>query len=87
MGETQRKLQQYPESLTNTQSALQIFQDIGYRQGEAEALLNLAKLHHDTNDTTQALHLCQQALAIASDLGIPLKAECEELLRELSGEK
>jgi len=86
-GDIQRKLKQYPDSLANTQAALKIFQDIGDRANEAEALLNLAKLHYDTNDTTQALQLCQKALAIASELGIPLKAECETLLRELNGEE
>jgi len=87
LGDIQRKLHQVPESLANIQAALQIFQDIDDRANEAEALLNLAKLHRDTNNSTQALHLCQQALAIASDLGIPLKAECETLLRELNGDE
>jgi len=86
-GETQRELQQYPESFVNSRAALEVFQEIGSPCGEAHALLNLAKLHHDTNDTTHALHLCQQALAIASDLGIPLKDDCETLLRELAGEE
>nr|WP_088894923.1 tetratricopeptide repeat protein [Leptolyngbya ohadii] len=84
LGETQRKLQQYSESLANNQAALQIFQQIGDRTNEAKALLNLAKLYHDLNDTPTALPLCQQALALASELGIPLKADCEELLDKLT---
>jgi len=56
------------------------------RTNEVHALLNLANLHRDLNDNTQAVQFCQQSLAIASDLGIPLKDDCETLLRELAGD-
>ena len=46
-----------------------------------------AKLHHDIDDNPQSLKFCQQALAIASDLGIPPKTDCETLLWELTGDE
>jgi tetratricopeptide (TPR) repeat protein len=83
MGATRFKLKQYPDSLTNNQSTLEIFREIGSREGEAEALKNLADLHQALGEEKVAWQYCQQALAIAIELGIPLKAECEALLSEL----
>ena len=83
MGETQLKLNDYPESLTNIQAALEIFQEIGYRANEADALKNLAELYQATDEIEVARQYVQQALALATALGIPLKAECEALLAEL----
>ncbi len=86
LGETQLKLKEYPESLTNTQAALEIFQEIGARAGEAEALKNLAELHQALGEVEVARLYGQQALALATELGIPLKAECEALLQQLGSE-
>jgi tetratricopeptide (TPR) repeat protein len=83
MGETQLKLKEYPESLTNNQAALEIFQEIGDRTNEAEAFKNLAKLHQALVEVEVARQYGQQALALATELGIPLKAECETLLEKL----
>ena len=82
-GETQLQLNQYPESLANSQAALEIFQEIGNRPGEAEALKNLAELHQALGEVETARQYGQQALALATELGIPLKAECEALMQEL----
>jgi hypothetical protein len=73
-------------TLINNQTALEIFQAIGDRTNEAYAFFNLAKLHHDLIGNNTALQYCQQALSITSDLDIPLKDDCKELLRELNGD-
>jgi tetratricopeptide (TPR) repeat protein len=83
MGATQLKLEQYPESLTNNQTALDIFREIGDRANEAEALKNLAELHQALGKVEVARQYCEQALALVTELGIPLKAECEKLMTEL----
>lgn len=83
MGEAQFKKQQYSESLTNNQTALQIFREIGHREGEAETLINLAKVNQDLGKIEVAQRHCQQSLALATDLNIPLKEKCEALMEEL----
>ncbi len=83
MGETQIKLKQYSESLTNNQAALEIFQEIGSRQGEAYALKNLAELHYALGKIDLARQYCQQALVLATELGLPLAADCEALQLKL----
>ncbi|MCU0549401.1 MAG: tetratricopeptide repeat protein [Leptolyngbya sp. Prado105] len=73
------KLGQYSEALPHLQVSLKISQDIGDRDGEAEALLRLAELHQKTGLIGLARQECDRALAIATELGIPLVKECEEL--------
>ena len=87
LGETFLKIDQYPESLTHNQAALEIFREIGDRRDEAEALKNLAALHQALGEIETARRYCQQALALATALGIPLAAECEALGRELGEEE
>src|SRR5262249_3655659 len=55
------------------QQALELFRDLGARQGEAEALNNLGQLATRTSATQQARGHHVQALAIARDLGVPLE--------------
>src|SRR5262249_44661110 len=57
----------------NHQQALELFRDLGARQGEAEALNNLGQLATRTSATQQARGHHVQALAIARDLGVPLE--------------
>jgi len=45
---------------------------IGDRATEAEVYKNLADLHHQTGQSQLARAFCQQALAIALELRIPL---------------
>ncbi|MDX2217100.1 MAG: tetratricopeptide repeat protein [Oculatellaceae cyanobacterium bins.114] len=87
MGATQLKLEQYSESLANNQAALKIFREIGDRANEAEALKNLAEVHQALGEIKVPREYCQQALAVATELGIPLKADCEKLLEELEQEE
>jgi tetratricopeptide (TPR) repeat protein len=83
IGATQLKLKQYPDSLRNNQIALEIFREIGDRTNEAEALKNLAELHQALGELGVARQYGQQALALSTELGISLKAECEALMAEL----
>ena len=86
MGETQLKLGQYSDTLACNQAALEICQEIGLREEEATALRNLAEVSQALNDKEMARQYCQQALALATELGIPLLAECEELQQQLEEE-
>jgi len=43
---------------------------------EAEALKNLAELHQKLGEAEVARGYCEQALALATELGIPLGEEC-----------
>ena len=72
------------EALGNLQAALNIFQDVKKAEAnESEALKNLAELHQALGEIGVARQYARQALALATELGIPLKAECEALLAEL----
>ncbi len=83
LGGTQLKLKHYSESLIHNEWALEIFQEICMREGEAEALKNLAELHQALGEVEVARQYGRQALALATELGIPLSAECEALLQTL----
>ncbi len=83
LGNTNNSLQQYSESLTNSQTALVIFQEIGDQAVVAEVLKNLAEVHQSLGEVEVARQYCQQGLALATELGIPLAAECEALLLKI----
>jgi len=86
IGEAQLRLRKYPESLKYNQAALEIFREVGDRTNEAEALKGLAELHHTLGEIELAKQYCQQVLALATELGIPLAAECQNLMEELEKE-
>jgi tetratricopeptide (TPR) repeat protein len=83
MGGVQLKLEKYPESLIYNQMALEIFHDIHDRTSEAKALKNLAELHQALGEIDVARQYCEQALALAIELSIPLAAECRKLQEEI----
>ncbi|MGB3493635.1 MAG: tetratricopeptide repeat protein [Elainellaceae cyanobacterium] len=87
LGVTQLKLKQYSEALSNLTTVLAIFRELGGRNGEAEVLKGLAELHQALGEVETARQYGQQALALATELGIPLKAECETLLAELNQDR
>ncbi|MBD3884133.1 tetratricopeptide repeat protein [Phormidium tenue FACHB-886] len=80
------RLEQCSEALEYLQASLEIFQEIGDREGEAEALLRLAELHQKIGSIELARQECARALAIATELGIPLVKECEALKQQLEEE-
>ncbi|MBZ8182667.1 helix-turn-helix domain-containing protein [Oscillatoria salina] len=51
-----------------------------------ELLLRLAELHLELNNPTLALDYCNKALAIATELDIPLAAKCQALQEKLLSE-
>ncbi len=81
---THIKLGNYAEAMENYCAGLLIFQEIGYVQGEAEALKDLAELHQALGEVAVAQQYCQQALGLATELGIPLAAECEALQQKMA---
>jgi len=59
---------------------------VSSRNDEAEALKNLAELHQKLGAIELARQECDQALAIAIELGIPLAKECQDLKVQLEQE-
>jgi len=87
LGNALGKLQQYPEAFEVLQKSLKISKNIGDREGESHTLRILAELHQDLGECDVARQYCQQALALATELGIPLVAECEALQLKIENEK
>lgn len=85
LGNALGKLQKYPEAFEVLQQSLRISKNIGDREGESHTLRILAELHQALGESKLARQYCQQALALATELGIPLKAECEALLLKMEG--
>jgi tetratricopeptide (TPR) repeat protein len=83
MGALQIRLRDYPESLTCILSALTIFREIGARNREVEALKNLTELYQKLGKVKVARQYCEQALVLATELGIPLADECRKLREEI----
>ncbi len=74
-------------TLEQVYGAIAILREIGFRAGEAEAFRNLAQLHQILGELAVANQYCQQALSLATELGIPLAAECEALQLNIENEK
>jgi tetratricopeptide (TPR) repeat protein len=83
LGITQARLKNHEEAIEKLCIALEIFSEIGDREGEADVLKNLAHLHQTLGTVKVALQYCHQALALATDLDIPLAEECRKLAEEL----
>jgi tetratricopeptide (TPR) repeat protein len=75
--------QNITEALENLQFALRIFQEVKSRDDESQALKNLAELHQVLGEIELARQYCQQALELATELGIPLADECRTLQEEI----
>jgi tetratricopeptide (TPR) repeat protein len=58
-------------------------QEIGNRDVEADTLKTLAELHYKIGQPEQAMEYCEKALALATELGIPIAEECQKLKEEL----
>ena len=61
-----------------------MMRELGNRNHEAETLKALAELHYKIGQPAQALEYCEQAVAITTELDIPLVNECEELQLKIS---
>jgi tetratricopeptide (TPR) repeat protein len=56
------------------------------KDSESYALKQLAELYRALGNFEEARNYCQQALALATALGIPLAAECQTLMESLDRE-
>lgn len=91
LGITFGHLEKYEEALENLLLALGIFKKIKARSLMAKANKHLAVLYYKNNNQKLARQHCQNALLIASELGIPLATElnvhltqeCQELLSKI----
>jgi tetratricopeptide (TPR) repeat protein len=82
------KLAHYAEEFKDLQLALAKYRGIGDRANESETLHRLAKLHQQLanqqlGQVPYAIEYCQQALALAAEVGIPLAEKCRKLKEEL----
>ncbi|MBD2005806.1 MULTISPECIES: tetratricopeptide repeat protein [Cyanophyceae] len=87
LGNTLIELKEYSKAVENLQAGLEIFRYISACSDEAIILYNLTRLHHKLGDRVLALECCDRALSIATDLGIPLAKECQELKEKLLSEE
>ena len=83
LGIAHESLGDYLQAINYHQQALNIFREIYDRNGEATAFHNLALANQQLGNLTLAKQQCQQALKIATELGIPLVKECQELQEKL----
>ncbi|NJL90140.1 MAG: tetratricopeptide repeat protein, partial [Coleofasciculaceae cyanobacterium SM2_1_6] len=67
-----RILRKYKEAIASLDKALEIYREIGLRKDEADTLKQLAEAHQALGEVEVARQYCQQALALATELGIPL---------------
>lgn len=56
------------------------------KDSESCALKQLAETYRALGNFEEARNYCQQALALATELGIPLVAECQILMESLDQE-
>lgn len=73
------RLEQYTEAESNLLTALKISRNIGLRSSEATVYRSLAELYFKLEQFERAKGYCEQAIALASELGIPLLQECQKL--------
>jgi tetratricopeptide (TPR) repeat protein len=80
IGETLRAIGCYNEALRNHQSALARAQDTGNRNAQARAHDGIAHVMHATDRPDQARAHWQQALALSTELGLPLARQIHACL-------
>jgi tetratricopeptide (TPR) repeat protein len=83
IGVNQIQLNDWSDSLQKLRTALNTFREIGSRYGEAASLKYLSELYQALGEVEVARQYAQQALALATELGIPLKVECEALVDKI----
>ena len=80
-------LERYSAALKNFDVVLELFRRIGAQSEEAETLKHLAEVHQALGNPEKAKQYCQDALAIATDLELPLQEEYKALQRKLENSK
>ena len=81
------KLEEFSEALEYFREARLVCKRTSSLSYEAEILKNTAILNHFLGNINSAVEDCQQALALATELGIPLAAECEALQLKIENEQ
>jgi len=81
------QLEQYSKAELYFCRALKISRKIRDRSGEAYAFRNLAGIYQKLGNSLLTLEYCDRALSIATELGIPLAKECQELKEQLLREQ
>ncbi|MDJ1185878.1 tetratricopeptide repeat protein, partial [Roseofilum casamattae] len=71
------------DSLETLQSALEIFRAVSSKSEEAEVLKDLAIVYWELDRQKLAIESCNKALAMATQLDIPLVKDCQELKQAL----
>jgi len=84
LGRQQTALAEYPAATESLQAALQAARSLGARRLQALALGAIAVLHQALGDRERAQADCEQAIAIASELGLPEAAQFAALQKELA---
>jgi tetratricopeptide (TPR) repeat protein/DNA-binding Xre family transcriptional regulator len=84
LGRIQVKLREYLKGREALDEALKICREIRNQSTQSEVLRNFAELNQALGEFEEARQFCQQALEIATELGIPLAAECETLLQQIA---
>ena len=75
------------EAFEVTQKCLEISQEGEFHDLKANALTNLAEMNLKVDKPDIARQYCQQALALATELGIPpIVEQCEALQKKMDGE-
>ncbi len=74
------------EAILSFQQSLEIALKINEPRTAAIAYYNLAKIAESSNEDKIAFEYCSQALTLATELGIPLAKECQELKDRLLNE-
>ncbi len=86
LAEALMKVGHYPEALANLQTTLDICEKTGDRFVKAQTYKLLADVYRQLNNHESALKYCNRAISIATELGIPLIQECQELKKQLINE-
>ncbi|NJN73964.1 MAG: tetratricopeptide repeat protein [Limnothrix sp. RL_2_0] len=76
-------LEKYQEAEANLLLVLELFQELGARDPEAEVFYHLADIAFRQNQFQTALEYVEQSHAIATELFIPRVQECEDLKQKI----
>lgn len=87
LGNTLMVLEQYSSAVECLQISLDICREFGNFDTEFCNLTSLATIYSKLKRSDLALEYCNRALSIATELGIPLAKECQELKEELLNEQ
>jgi tetratricopeptide (TPR) repeat protein len=86
-GLTLIKLKQDSQALISLQSALEIVREVNAHYIEVRTLASLAEFHQKLDQCDLAVEFCDQALAIATKLRMPIAKDCQQLKEKLLSEK